>query len=130
MTLFPTTSLRLSSQKTSFSIANFPELANPLAKKESRDSHAIKISTEFATNLRSIQSRRRCANLSVRGIYNLSLYVNIHVIYYRKLVDSEQFSPEAITEIGLWKSNDSHRNYYKISTTIRRKSSNVIVDFE
>ena len=128
--LFTTTSLRPSSQEISFSIASFPRPANPLAKKESRDSRAIKTLTEFATNLRSILSRKRCANLSVRGIHNLSLYVNIHVIHYRKLVDSEEFSPEAITEIGLWKSNDSHRNYYKISSTIRRKSSNVIVDFE
>jgi len=41
-------------------------------------------------------------------------------------VDSDQFSPEAISEIGLWKSVDSHRNYYKISTTIRKKSADII----
>ena len=39
-------------------------------------------------------------------------------------------SPEAITEIGLWKSVDSHRNYYKVSTTIRIKAANVIADIE
>ena len=44
----------------------------------------------------------------------------------RKLVDSEEFSPEAISELGLWKSVDSHRNYYRISTTIRNKAANVI----
>ena len=45
---------------------------------------------------------------------------------FRRLVDSELLSPEAITEIGLWKSVDSHRNYYKISNTIRVRSANVI----
>ena len=45
------------------------------------------------------------------------------------LVDSELFSPDAITEIGLWSSRDSHRNYYKASTTIRVQSANVIAYF-
>ena len=45
---------------------------------------------------------------------------------FRKLVDSEELSPEAITEIGLWKSVDSHRNYYKISKMIRVKSARII----
>ena len=44
----------------------------------------------------------------------------------RKLVDSEDFTPEAITEIGHWKSVDSHRNYYKVSTKIRVKSARII----
>ena len=45
---------------------------------------------------------------------------------FRKLVDSEDFTPEAITEIGHWKSVDSHRNYYKVSTKIRVKSARII----
>ena len=49
---------------------------------------------------------------------------------YRKLVDSEEFSPEAISELGLWKSVDSHRNYYRISTTIRNRAANVIAAVE
>ena len=49
-----------------------------------------------------------------------------YLCLYRKLVDSEEFSPEAISELGLWKSVDSHRNYYRISTTIRNKAANVI----
>ena len=50
----------------------------------------------------------------------------IKIHNFRKLVDSEELSPEAITEIGLWKSVDSHRNYYKISKTIRVKSARII----
>ena len=55
--------------------------------------------------------------------------VKVHVVktfIFRKLVDSEELFPEAITEIGLRKSVDSHRNYYKISTKIRVKSARII----
>ena len=60
------------------------------------------------------------------------VHTGIYIVKYiyfrlcRKLVDSEEFSPEAISELGLWRSTDSHRHYYRISTTIRHKSANVI----
>ena len=35
-------------------------------------------------------------------------------------------SPQAISELGLWKSEFSHRNYYKISKDLRVKSAGII----
>ena len=74
-------------------------------------------------------TEKMCKSLGTRYTHYFPLYKYTYYCY-RRLVDSEEFSPEAISEIGLWKSTDSHRNYYKISTTIRRKSSNVIVAIE
>ena len=59
-------------------------------------------------------------------VYIKTLLYKYIFFLYKKLVDSEQFATEAISELGLWKSTDSHRHYYKISTTIRHKSANVI----
>ena len=44
------------------------------------------------------------------------------------LVDSNKFSPTAISELGLWKSENSHRNYYKISKQLRYDSVRVIAN--
>ena len=73
-----------------------------------------------------VESQRKCAKLLAQGKHK-DLFVNRYNSHlYRKLVDSEEFSPEAISELGLWRSTDSHRHYYRISTTIRHKSANVI----
>ena len=76
---FAISSLRLSSPTTSSSTASYLSTADPSAMKESLGSLAIKISTKFAKSWRSIESQRKCANLSVRGTYNLFYYINIHI---------------------------------------------------
>ena len=44
------------------------------------------------------------------------------------LVDSGKFSPTAISELGLWRSENSHRHYYKISKKLRYDSAHVIAN--
>ena len=44
------------------------------------------------------------------------------------LVDSNKFSLTAIGELGLWKSENSHRHYHKISKKLRYDSVQTIAN--
>ena len=43
------------------------------------------------------------------------------------MVDSNEMTPQAIAEIGLWESEFSHRHYYKVSKSLRVKSAEIIL---
>ena len=58
----------------------------------------------------------------------LKSVLNIKTFIIRMLVDSGEFSPTAISELGLWKSENSHRHYYKISKKLRYDSAHVIAN--
>ena len=58
----------------------------------------------------------------------LKSVLNIKTFIIRMLVDSGKFSPTAISELGLWRSENSHRHYYKISKKLRYDSAHVIAN--
>ena len=75
-------------------------------------------------------TEKMCKSLGTRYLSIILELAMIIIIKFRMLVDSELYTPEAVSEIGLWKSVDSHRNYYKISRTIRKKAANTIAGID
>lgn len=81
---------------------------------------------KICSSLKLLLFLRNFANRSVRVSADIPHSFDLIWLIFRLLVDSGKFSPQANSEIGLWRSEFSHRNYYKVSAKLGRKSALVI----